>query len=230
MRKSFLVAVLAIALPMSAQAASYNAVTDFSLTGNPNGVWSYGYGVGGTNFTPMNTTSTTCVGFSGTSCFSDGGSLPIVGKNVTGAPLTIAGTATIPTNVLWMHPGNADNLDSILRFTTPAAGEYNLAGAFSRLDFTGDGNGVVVSIFDNGTQEFTSLLSPPVYGSSVSFNQDVTLALGDVLDFVVNRNGEYTYDSTGLGLVVSSVPEPGTLALLSVGLVGLIALRPRRTV
>lgn len=228
MKKTILAAILAVALPMAAQATSYNAVTDFSLAGNPNGVWTYDYGIGGSTPATLNTSNTPCVTYAGTSCFSDGGGLPIIGKNMTASSLTIGGTASIPTDVLWMHPGDADNLDAILRFTAPAAGDYSFSGAFSRLDSTGNGNGVVVSIFDNGALLFSSVISPPVYGSYVNFNQDVALGLGDVLDFAVNRNGSYYYDSTGLALVVASVPEPGTLALLGVGLVGLVAVRARR--
>jgi hypothetical protein len=36
--------VLSICLALNTQAATYNAVTDFSLSSNPNGVWSYLYG------------------------------------------------------------------------------------------------------------------------------------------------------------------------------------------
>jgi hypothetical protein len=228
MRKAVLAAVLTLALPLSAQAVSYNAVAQFSLAGNPNGVWSYGYGVGGSSFNTMNVASVSCITYAGTSCFSVGGGLPIIGRNETASPITIAGTALIPTDVLWMHPGDADNLDSILRFTAPVAGDYSFAGAFSRLDFTGNGDGVVVSVFENGNLLFFNMVSPPIYDTSVAFGQTLTLSANDVLDFSVNRNAEYTYDSTGLSLVVSLIPEPGTLTLLSVGLAGLLVLRPRR--
>jgi hypothetical protein len=210
--------------PATAQATVYDAAGQFSLAGNPNGAWTYGYGTGGSSFIQMGpaSTSTTCGGSTGLLCFTNG--LPAIGKNVTAANLTVAGTATIPNSVLWLHPGDADNLDAILRFVAPFAGTYNLAATFSRLDFTGNGNGVVAAVYDNLAPLDSSVLAVGSYGTSVAFSNVVTLAAGDFLDFVVNRNGTYDYDSTGLSLTITSdtvsVPEPVGMAVLCVGLLG----------
>lgn len=80
MRAMKTVAALAVALlgSATAQATVYDAVSQFGLAGNPNGVWSYGSGTGGSSFTLISATSTACEGFGGLSCYTAG--LPDIGK------------------------------------------------------------------------------------------------------------------------------------------------------
>jgi hypothetical protein len=61
---------------------------------------------------------------------------------------------------------------------------------------------------------------------------DITLAVGDTIDFVVNSNGDIGADSTGLRATVTAiaVPEPAslTLSLLCLGGLGLAGIAKRR--
>ena len=65
MRKFLLGTVLALAVPVGAHALpSYYAVAQVSISGNPNGVWSYGYGTPGSSFTAFSYAGTGCLGMS----------------------------------------------------------------------------------------------------------------------------------------------------------------------
>src|SRR5580692_8854237 len=94
-----------------AQAATYDALNDFSISGNPNGVWSYGEGDVATpasfsSFVVNGNDSTTDIFWQGTNPH-DGA--PIIVKNTSGTAFS-ASTAVFPTNVLDIHPGMSDDV------------------------------------------------------------------------------------------------------------------------
>lgn len=224
---------LAVGLPQAeqARAATYNVVDDFSIAANPNGVWSYGEGIGATSFTPFTHTVSTAISqFWQSSAPSLGA--PAVIKNTTGAPF-VASTAIFLPNVLDVHPGPLT--DVIVRFTAPAAGVYSYAGLFEIMDFVAP-LGVIGNIYHNNSLLFSqgiagaATASTFTPGGSAVFSGLVSLDASDTLSFVVNNGGSFTYDSTGLVLSIASVPEPSTWAMLLLGFagVGYLGWRQRR--
>jgi PEP-CTERM motif-containing protein len=231
--------------PVISNAGIWNAVTDFTPS-NPSGLWSYGYGVTGSLFTPYGVFQTPCdaaappsAGPLDTSCrqIAPGAAtaVPLVGINNTAGTLDIFGmfsTIVLPKDVLWMHPGPG-TVESIVQWTAPAAGMYSISGFFELLD--DHANGVFVKIYDNNTPEFTPLLPltgpaapPSTPGGKDSFALTLSLNPGDVIYFGVNNAGNYFYDSTGLAATITAVPEPTSLSLFASGLAGFWWLRKRR--
>ncbi len=227
-------AALALSAPASA-AVIYDAVKDFH-GGVSTGTWSYGTGTGGVSFTAMTAFSTNCEGAAGISCWQTPtpvDRVPLVAKNTTLSTQFIYNTVVQPTDVLNVHPGPVS--DAIVRFTAPTSGLYSLSGFFETLDT--NPNGVALSLFLNnsslGTLPFlgSPAVAPSTPGGTIGINLGLNLLAGDRLDFVVNNNGSYYNDSTGLSATFSTggVPEPATWALMigGFGLVG-AALRRRR--
>ncbi|RYY12318.1 MAG: hypothetical protein EON55_12550, partial [Alphaproteobacteria bacterium] len=122
MKALLLAGAVALAWASVTQAAVYDAVADFSTASTPNGVWSYGYGtagVGGLSFTAFTTANSSF----GSPAWNLPG-LPLVGQAYTG------GTVAVPASDLWLHPGNADDLSAIVRFTAPVSGVYDLSAVW----------------------------------------------------------------------------------------------------
>ena len=226
---------------VSAQASVYNAVTDFSSTSNPNGTWTYGYGVTGTpgSFTAFSSESSTL--YPGANVWyttTPGYNLPIVGKSPLGTTCCAGGTTvTVPNNVLWMHPGSTLNsspsVDSIVEWTAPSTGTYLISGSFEQLDTTGNGDGVKGIVDINGNVVYSQTVGPtPAYPNEPqhTFSYTSFLTAGETVLFGVNDggNGNFFYDSTGLQATVSSVPEPSTWAMMILGFAGVGFLAYRR--
>ena len=227
---SFLVLTAAFSSP--ADAAIYDAVSGFT-TPNPTSPWSYGSGVGGTSFTSFTNSYNNCYGVSGFNCYgTDPVINPGVASNTTADQISFS-TVTVPNTLLWVHPGPTS--DVIIRFTTPDTANYLLSGLFERLSTVGAGNGVIVDIYGNTSLLFSSNSlsgNDLLYGSSTSFSITRHLNAGDTLDFVVNNNGSYSYDSSGVSATISTIgiPEPASLSLVGAGLAGISLIRRRRAV
>ena len=235
------VGVATAVLTLSAQAALYDAATDFSSTSNPNGVWSYGWsqtlGAAFNSDTDVQNLGSGVVQWRGDQPPNADGN-PSVFKNTTASQVTI-GTVTMPANSLAFHPGSAGQ-DSVVRFTAPTAGSYLVAATFAGLDYVGP-TSTDVHVMVGGVSYFSSVVNGFGPGSATSLGSIlVSLSASETVDFAVGNNGgnvgqdangpTFYYDSTGLQATVTAIPEPatmiaGTLLLLPFGASTLRILR-----
>ena len=124
------------------------------------------------------------------------------------------GIGPIDASQIVLHPGShVDGPENaILRFIAPVAETYSVTGDFESLHFGSTRN----IVLHNGTELFSSL------ADDSSFNLTVELAAEDTIDFVVNRDGLYFGDSTGLraSLIIgaATVPEPSSHVIYGVGI------------
>jgi len=61
-----------------------------------------------------------------------------------------------------------------------------------------------------------------------SFDFDLTVSEGSLLDFVIGINGDSSSDGSGLNITITAIPEPSTLALLLVSGIGLLGYQHRQ--
>ena len=219
-----------LASGVAAHAATYSARNDFSIGGNPNGVWSYGTlsSFTGGALTLFGTAESNR-DFNGERLWDNNGTIPTraaVYDNVSGSTATIS-TVVVPTDQLILD-GESFNAD--VRWTAPAAGTYNVSGLFQREDT--NAQSVSVRIVENGTAVLFSVDNFNGNGSQQSFAiANLVLPAGATLDFAEGAGGQPNNDSTGLVATITNVPEPGTLALGVLGaaatLVGLARKRKR---
>jgi hypothetical protein len=208
-----------------AGAATYDAVTDFSLSSNPNGQWTYGYDAQGSSHDLLDTTSASGVGM-----WWNGGSIPnsvIVGANKTGATQSYS-TIVLPNNTMVIDP---ESFTALVVFQAPTTGTYMLTGAFSGVD-TGE-NGHPVSIDGPSGTVFSSTIS--AFDQSDPFSTTLSLTAGDVVEFAVHTGSSgctYCNLSTGLTatftIATNAAPEPSTWALMAAGFAGLGFVGHRR--
>ncbi len=228
--------VLGSALPGSSHASTYNAVNDFSVSSNPNGVWSYGtlssFTAGQfsvftlalpTGVYPGNATFPA----GSTEAWDNGGTAPNqdgIYHNKTSSTLTAPNsTVFIPPDVLDLA---GQSQVTTLRWTAPATGLYNIAGFFERIDT--NGNPVSVRVVENGAITLFSADNFATSGSELAFsNTGLLLPGGTTLDFAEGASQPANL-STGIAVTISTVPEPSTWAAMLAGASGLALMLRRR--
>jgi len=210
-----LLVVIVMTVPGFGQ--TWNARRDFAAS-NPNGSWSYGYGVTGTSFTLYTTYLQSCDPYWGTPglvCWMNNlyYNDPLVAANTTGQWLYCCAGVVVPPDSLVVHPGpDWQPADSIVQWKAPADGTYRISGYFEILD-TISPTGIIGLVYRNGTPIFRGeLLGPPAQfpnksgGREVFFFPQLSLHAGDVISFGVNADGTFYYDSTGFNAIISTSP------------------------
>ena len=182
----------------NANSVVYSNAADFSITGNPNGVWSYGYPSPGalpdsSTFTPY-TNSANSIGIDEWwAPFAR--NTPSVFYNPTKGVLDY-GTGVLGPGDAGFHPG-PDGEYSVYRFTAPATGSYSVSAIFTGIDDAG-GTTTDVHVLDDGGSLFQGNVNG--YLDTSSYAGTLSLKAGDIIDFAVGygSDGSYLYDSTGL--------------------------------
>jgi hypothetical protein len=204
-RKHILFLLMLLALSVTCPAQTWDATRDFAAF-NPNGAWSYGYGVTGTSFTLYPTYNHNCVdeyGIQGVVCWTaeEYDHVPLVGFNTTGDWLNFI-TVVDPPNALITHPApDWAPADSIVQWTAPVTANYRILDT--------NPTGIIGLAFRNGTLLFrVELLGPGAQhpdqtgGRANFYLPQVSLNAGDVISFGVNSDGTFYYDSTGFNATI----------------------------
>jgi hypothetical protein len=215
----------------AAGAQTYDAAADFSITSNPNGVWSYGWSTSrGSNFNRLPTPEPA---FDGVSDLWTGSGVccsvaPSVFHNGTNFVDTKASCcAPWPVGGLGFHPG-IDGENSIVRWTAPSTGVFKIKATFSGLDYgtppTRTGTTTDVAVLHNGVQLWSGNIVE--FGSHYDqfFSGTVLVHAGDTIDFTLGwgmvatgndyPSPNYNFDSTGQDAVITSADQLLTAGVL----------------
>jgi PEP-CTERM motif len=216
-----LVAISAVAVGLAHGAhaqTTFDVADDFSLTGNPNGSWSYGYSTTLTGSLVLNPISTTISGvdFWGMSSGSIFAIDPSSFHNPTQSVITLSGLPVQPGQFAF-HPGPNGEYEKA-RLTLSSAGDYSISGSFAGA--APNGTTTDVHILLNGVSIFDGVVNGFGAGTGPSFSLTRSLSAGDALDFAVGygANLNYISDTTTLAAeITTAVPEPSTFLLLGAG-------------
>ncbi len=202
-------------------AQTWDATRDFAAS-NPNGAWSYGWGVTGTSFTLNPFYYSDCGPVSGFICWTADvvPHLPVVGFNTTGHWIYWL-TDIVTPDALVLHPApDWDPGDSIVQWTAPITANYRISGFFEILDTSP--SGIIGSVYRNGTLLFRAeLLGPPaqypdqIGGRANFYLSQLSLNAGDVISFGLNADGTFYYDGTGFNATIVTPPNAPRCALCS---------------
>jgi len=203
---------------------NYNALRDFSYN-NPNGVWSYGYGTAGDKDTFVVYPVGLDAGCGRTEdvvsdCFLNSTSL--VAQNVSGKVQVVnapASSIVIPNDALQLHP-REDGQETIIVFKAPAHGFYRMEGFYEILDNapTSIKPRIVIGSKDQTRKAFGSKVDVVLSGAADPANKKVgekrkfsftrELSQNQRVQFAVNPNGDWRFDSTGFDVTITPVPAP----------------------
>jgi hypothetical protein len=231
MRKRILVFMLAALCCASLASAGmvYDAADDFSATSNVSGVWSYTYaptdwpGVGGSQLFGH---TEPVPGYSYSNCpvtcwckGDSGWSEPAIGMNLGDTPFE-AYSITWDPHVLTMC-GNWWAETPGLMWTCPQDGLYDIAATFTAIQDHDQSYWLVNKDLD--PTNFPYWIAAGAKGSSGTYTAEMALTAGEKITFMV-----YGPQWTAVDARISVVPEPGTMALLCTGVIGLLAFAWRK--
>ncbi len=200
------IAGLPVRLQIGTGGATVNdAVQDFSLASNPNGVWTYGAmsDFNGTTFSQLlaPVPATTCTSPAGGECWTNGGSFPnnaSIIRNTTPKALSYSGTVVQPPDVLNLA---VQNTLPAVRWTAAHTDTYTLSGSFSRIDTTPQPVNVRV-LQDGNNTLFSSLNLTNGVPASFAFT-NMQINAGETLDFYAGPGALPTNGSTGLKVTIT---------------------------
>lgn len=194
----------------AAVTSPFNVVREFSLGSNPNCEFAYGYTANANVDSPFSlyTFATANVPVSGIDRWHrdspDSDLVPAVFHN-RNATTTSYFTIQQPPNELNVHPGAAGER-SVVRFTAPTSGIYNISGQFEGIDTVGTTSDVAIVRRPANNAVSTPLFANTIsgFGDIKTFNFAVNLVAGQFVDFSVGygANMNYGSDSTGLSAVI----------------------------
>ena len=208
-------------------AATYDAFTSFNGV-NGNGGFTYGY-TDSTTLTAFDTSATSGCALNGpTTCLYSVAQGNLPQASVGGSYPTVA----VPANAILVHPGNSGSLSDYAAFSAAAAGTYTYSISLESVGIdTTNGTGYTPFTSLGGVVTLGSRSLLPTFGSTGFLTGTTTLAAGESFGVIVDYNGNYGGDSTGLNFTVSNVPEPATWGLMLAGfaMVGFAARRRETT-
>jgi len=197
------------------------AVPLFSILANPNGNWSYGYAPAG------NTSGFVLYDHADKNHFGSPETPiemwrrreewhPLVLRNTSPLTIVIQEAVVLPPNMFEMHPGS-NGERSVLRWTAPANGHYQVQGQFRGLN-TNDHVGCRTStdaLVIHNSKEVRFKEEITGYDVERSFDLTFKARERDTIDFSVGygSNQNYECDSTGFSVIITtiSLERPGDL-------------------
>jgi hypothetical protein len=189
----------------------YNPTEKIAFNQNPFGPWEIGYGTVGGDFTRM-----TKFERRGTGGYWNGNeSWKGLYFNPGATDMVMSGGFVVKTGMLVMHPGNGNDHLSILRFTVPQDGSYEVNVKWTAIDDAAKKSWVWV--YSNG-QSVTGTIQPIArvpfkelftkgivgFGGTASYQGTLQLKQGEVIDFEVGNGGDgYSDDALEINLVIT---------------------------
>jgi PEP-CTERM motif len=216
-----ILAVSAWAACAQAELLHYDAAADFSTTSNPNGAWAYGHcaaSVGMPGFTQFLGAVPLGDGIVGWSTNGTSWTDPNINENPTSSTIIDYGINWAPGELAL--GGTAPDVAQ-LRWTCQQDGVYDVNATFTGIQNNGAWANWLVSL--DSSFNWLAIQGNGQYGQTLTYTGELTLTHGETLDFLSNGN-----EMTGLSATITQVPEPCTVVLLGLGLVGLSACAWRK--
>ena len=173
----------------------FDATADFSLASNPNDVWSYG--------------ATPTLG--ALILYATGDLVGSVERwhLAAGIPESLGVPVVVlnpTTQQMAFHPGPNGEF-SVIRFTAPDAGDYQIDVTFG----AGDSTTTDVHVLAAGSSVFAGAING--VGANTAFNGQASLLAGDTIDFAVGAGGNGFFSDTTL--IHAKITQQTPVTLLS---------------
>jgi hypothetical protein len=183
---------------MACASSRYDAVKDFSIKSNPNGVWTY------MDSAPLAYAHRKYENVKGLYNWSDDLKSPFevsIIRNKTGSPVSLEnGTLTLPTGYLAMHGGaNSPGAGIGIQFQAPSVGTYDVDLNVVALD-TNEARKLPVIVYQNGVA--VEVIIVRVHGHA-RYRNGFALASGDTLSFVADSDNKNKPVYVGIALKIT---------------------------